>query len=286
MWWPPAGAAFAARPRLAAAELARRECAPSSRACSARRSWQGRPSPRRRSPPSTTTTMRNRKRLGMASPTAGLPRSRPESGRAKATVAPAILDKCGARRQATLPRPRRALTGRPESGSYLALDRCRVPRGAPCNRPGPPGNAAEPIETRVARLLAGRTLVMVGMMGAGKSSIGRRLANRLGMPFVDADSEIEHAANASIPEIFEQHGEAYFRDGERRVIQRLLDGSAEGAGDRRRRLHPAGDPRRHPGERHLDLAEGRPRPAPVARQAPLQPAAPQERRSRPRSSTG
>jgi shikimate kinase len=65
---------------------------------------------------------------------------------------------------------------------------------------------------------------MIGMMGAGKSSIGRRLANRLGMAFVDADSEIEAAANATIPEIFEQHGEAYFRDGERRVIQRLLDG--------------------------------------------------------------
>ncbi len=85
-------------------------------------------------------------------------------------------------------------------------------------------NSALPLETRVSRLLAGRTLVMVGMMGAGKSSIGRRLANRLGMSFVDADSEIELAANATIPEIFEQHGETYFRDGERRVIQRLLDG--------------------------------------------------------------
>ena len=82
----------------------------------------------------------------------------------------------------------------------------------------------EVVESKVGRLLAGRTLVMVGMMGAGKSSIGRRLAARLGMTFVDADSEIEQAANASIPEIFEQHGEAYFRDGERRVIQRLLDG--------------------------------------------------------------
>jgi shikimate kinase len=66
---------------------------------------------------------------------------------------------------------------------------------------------------------------MVGMMGAGKSSVGRRLASRLGMAFADADSEIEQAANASIPEIFEVHGEAYFRDGERRVIQRLLDGA-------------------------------------------------------------
>jgi len=83
----------------------------------------------------------------------------------------------------------------------------------------------EPVETKVVRLLAGRTIVMIGMMGAGKSSIGRRLASRLGMAFADADSEIEQAANASIPEIFEQHGEAYFRDGERRVIQRLLDGA-------------------------------------------------------------
>jgi len=83
---------------------------------------------------------------------------------------------------------------------------------------------AEPLEARVARRLSGRTLVMVGMMGAGKSSVGRRLAARLGMPFVDADAEIEKAANASISEIFERHGENYFRDGERRVIQRLLDG--------------------------------------------------------------
>ena len=66
---------------------------------------------------------------------------------------------------------------------------------------------------------------MVGMMGAGKSSIGRRLAGRLGLPFVDADTEIEQAANATISEIFETHGESYFRDGERRVIQRLLDGA-------------------------------------------------------------
>ncbi|KAB2869142.1 MAG: shikimate kinase [Bauldia sp.] len=86
------------------------------------------------------------------------------------------------------------------------------------------GITAEPIEARVARLLGDRSIVMVGMMGAGKSAIGRRLANRLGLPFVDADSEIEQAANASISEIFEHHGEAYFRDGERRVIRRLLDG--------------------------------------------------------------
>jgi shikimate kinase len=85
----------------------------------------------------------------------------------------------------------------------------------------------EPEVDRILRRLGGRTIVMVGMMGAGKSSIGRRLANRLGLAFVDADTEIEQAANATISEIFDTHGEAYFRDGERRVIQRLLDGTAK-----------------------------------------------------------
>jgi len=78
---------------------------------------------------------------------------------------------------------------------------------------------------RILHLLGGRTIVMIGMMGAGKSSVGRRLAARLALPFIDADTEIERAANATIPEIFETHGEAYFRDGERRVILRLLDGN-------------------------------------------------------------
>lgn len=67
-----------------------------------------------------------------------------------------------------------------------------------------------------------RTIVLIGMMGAGKSTIGRRLAARLGLRFVDADSEIEAAAGCTIPDIFERHGEAAFRDGERRVIARLL----------------------------------------------------------------
>jgi len=70
---------------------------------------------------------------------------------------------------------------------------------------------------------ARRHLVLVGLMGAGKSCIGRRLAQRLGRAFVDADSEIEAAAGCSIPEIFERHGEPAFRDGERRVIARLLE---------------------------------------------------------------
>ncbi len=69
-----------------------------------------------------------------------------------------------------------------------------------------------------------RSVVMVGLMGAGKTSIGRRLAARLDMPFVDADAEIEAAAGCTIEEIFEHHGEAAFRDGERRVIARLLEG--------------------------------------------------------------
>lgn len=70
-----------------------------------------------------------------------------------------------------------------------------------------------------------RPIVLVGMMGVGKSSIGRKLANRLGLQFVDADDEIVTAAGMSISEIFERFGEAYFRDGERRVIARLIDGS-------------------------------------------------------------
>ena len=71
--------------------------------------------------------------------------------------------------------------------------------------------------------LGARSIVLVGMMGAGKSTIGRRLAARLRLPFTDADTEIEAAAGMSIPDIFETHGEPHFRDGEARVIARLLD---------------------------------------------------------------
>lgn len=67
------------------------------------------------------------------------------------------------------------------------------------------------------------TIVLVGLMGAGKTCIGSRLAERLGVPFVDADAEIERAAGCSIPDIFALYGEAAFRDGERRVIARLLN---------------------------------------------------------------
>ena len=70
----------------------------------------------------------------------------------------------------------------------------------------------------------GRPLVLVGLMGVGKTTVGRRLAGRLRLPFVDADHEIEAAAKLSIAEIFDRFGEPYFRDGERRVIARLMDG--------------------------------------------------------------
>jgi len=72
--------------------------------------------------------------------------------------------------------------------------------------------------------LAGRSIVLVGLMGAGKTSVGRRMAARLGLPFRDADAEIELAAGCSIPELFRRYGERDFRDGERRVIRRLLAG--------------------------------------------------------------
>ena len=68
-----------------------------------------------------------------------------------------------------------------------------------------------------------RPVVLVGMMGVGKSTVGRKLAHLLGLPFADADDEIEEAAQLTVAEIFERFGEAYFRDGERRVIARLLD---------------------------------------------------------------
>jgi len=72
--------------------------------------------------------------------------------------------------------------------------------------------------------LPGRSLVIVGMPGAGKSSVGRRLSARVGLPFIDSDTEVEAAAHMKIDQIFEQLGEEAFREGERRVIARLLDG--------------------------------------------------------------
>ena len=90
----------------------------------------------------------------------------------------------------------------------------------PSAPPSAPPPAPSPVWT-------GQSIVLVGLMGVGKSTVGRRLAARLGLPFVDADAEIESAADLSIAEIFDRHGEAHFRDGERRVIARLIDGTAK-----------------------------------------------------------
>jgi shikimate kinase len=89
------------------------------------------------------------------------------------------------------------------------------------------GAVGQASATAILSLLGSRSIVLVGMMGVGKSSIGRRLAARLGIPFVDADTEIEKAAGMSIADIFARHGEADFRSGEARVIARLLDGGPQ-----------------------------------------------------------
>lgn len=90
----------------------------------------------------------------------------------------------------------------------------------------PQTNETQELDQRsqfIIKALGNRSVVLVGLMGAGKTTVGRRLADRLGIPFVDADAEIEKAAGLTISEIFEQFGEQHFRDGERRVIARLLN---------------------------------------------------------------
>jgi shikimate kinase len=91
------------------------------------------------------------------------------------------------------------------------------------NMPSPPPIALHPKAEAFRARLGSRSIVLVGMPGSGKSSIGRRLAQRLGLDFSDADAEIEAAANMTIPEIFQSRGEAEFRKGEQKVIIRLLD---------------------------------------------------------------
>jgi len=75
--------------------------------------------------------------------------------------------------------------------------------------------------------IADRPVVLIGLMGAGKTSVGRFLARKMGLPFADADQEIEKAAGMSVAEIFEKHGEEYFRNGERRVIERIMGDGAQ-----------------------------------------------------------
>ena len=96
-----------------------------------------------------------------------------------------------------------------------------------------------------------RPVVLVGMMGTGKSSIGKRLSALLHLPFVDADEAIEEAAQLTISEIFERHGEAHFRDGERRVIARLMDGA--NPADRRKIIATGGGAFVNPETRALIL---------------------------------
>src|SRR6202035_5095743 len=91
----------------------------------------------------------------------------------------------------------------------------------------PSAGASASQEAEIIAALGTRSIVLVGMMGAGKSTIGRRLSARLRLPLLDADSEIEAAGGLSIPDICEIHGEPHFRDGEARVIARLLDGGPE-----------------------------------------------------------
>ena len=107
-----------------------------------------------------------------------------------------------------------ALAGEPEEAG-------RAVSGAATPSPGRPAEAPDVVAS-VGAALGRRVIALVGMMGSGKTSIGKRLAARLHLPFVDSDGEIETAAGMTITEIFDRHGEPYFRDGERRVIARLL----------------------------------------------------------------
>ena len=89
----------------------------------------------------------------------------------------------------------------------------------------PEGGPTHDLTPEMAARMTERTIVLVGLMGAGKTTVGRRLANALNMPFRDADHEIEKAAGRTVSEIFDEFGEDHFRDGERKVIARLVSGN-------------------------------------------------------------
>src|SRR5438270_11094251 len=100
----------------------------------------------------------------------------------------------------------------------------KEPEPEPATPAVEPATRRDDRATALAEALAGRSLVIVGMMGSGKTTVGRRLALRLGLPFVDVDQEIVEAAGMPIADIVARHGEAHFRDGERRVMSRVLAG--------------------------------------------------------------
>src|SRR5947199_7102499 len=110
---------------------------------------------------------------------------------------------------------------RRRGGGEIRMARLLPHPGARCIAPAAMA-ATLPFQTPSRR--PDRCIVLVGLMGAGKTTIGRRLAKRLGLPFLDSDEEIERAAEHSIAEIFDRFGEASFRDGERRVLRRLVGG--------------------------------------------------------------
>lgn len=97
----------------------------------------------------------------------------------------------------------------------------------PSHSPAGAADRQAAVNARILDRLGGRPIVLVGMMGAGKTAVGKRLAARLGLPFVDSDAAIEAAAKRTVSEIFAEHGEACFRSGERRVIARLLGGGRQ-----------------------------------------------------------
>jgi shikimate kinase len=107
-------------------------------------------------------------------------------------------------------------------GPTVAVSATQVVASTRCHATESEQPALDDIEKRITAGLGRRSIVLVGLMGCGKSTVGRKLAQRLSLSFVDADEEIERAANKSIPEIFAEHGEPYFRAGEKRVIARLL----------------------------------------------------------------
>ena len=167
-------------------------------------------------------------------------------------------------------------------GSIGVAARSKCPQNAEfsMSETAAPAQTSPAQEADITSALGRRSLVLVGMMGAGKSTIGRRLAARLGLPFFDADIEIEVAhAGMTIPEIFATHGEPLFsgrRGAGDRTAARWRSGRDR---HRRRRIHARGDPQPHPRQGGLDLAQGGCRRDHEAGQAPRRSAAAADRGS-------